>query len=119
MRIPGVLVAGLWMVSLAGVVADALIKSETSWVADLVRDLTRLSIGLGVATLTMWHREKVSARPVDPAYITRVAEFAFLTAWEARGRLEGRSGAQVIQLPTQANGVQPPMAWRTASPRKD
>ena len=119
MRIPGLLVAGLWMASLAGVVADALIESETSWVADLVRDLTRLSIGLGVATLTMWHREKTGTRPVDSAYITRATEFAFRTAWEARGRLEERTDAQVIQLPTQTNGTQPPMAWRTASPRKD
>lgn len=119
MRIPGLLVAGLWMASLAGVVADALIESETSWVADLVRDLTRLSIGLGVATLTMWHREKISTRPIDSAYITQVAEFTMRTTWEARGRLEERGGAQVIQLPTQANGIQPPMGWRATSHRTD
>lgn len=119
MRIPGFLVAGLWMASLAGVVADALIESETSWVADLVRDLTRLSIGLGVATLTMWHREKTAGRPVDSAYVKRVAEFAMRTTWEARGLLEERGGAQVIQLPTQGTGTRLPVERWTAGTGKD
>lgn len=118
MRIPGLLVAGLWMASLAGVVADALIESETSWVADLVRDLTRLSIGLGVATLTMWHREKAGARPVDPAYIQRVAEFGIQTGWDARARFEERGGAQVIQMPTM-NGMRLPVERWTAGTGKD